>query len=135
LGAAQPSDRGSVARVPPSIEAFADDAAFAARQGMVIPEPEPLRPFHRELTVGDISEVPVGAGLRRLVLKVLPRLFSGGGDEELDASTMSMLEKIVDEMPLRSMVLLSDGRISWRAVDRLVAALNRWPVRFRRQRR
>lgn len=68
------------------------------------------------------------------VLKILPRMFSGGSEEQLDDQTLSMLESIVDEMPLRSLVLLSGRKVGWRAVDTLIAVLNRCPTRLRRKR-
>ncbi len=114
----------------PSLDSFADDAAFAAQLGGPIPEAEPVRPFHRNSTLGEISEVPLGAALRKGALVAMPRMI--GGEIELDDSMKRMLENIVNEVPIRSIALLSGGRIKWGAVDRLVSTLNRHPIRLRR---
>jgi beta-glucosidase len=43
-----------------------------------------------------------------------------------------MLERAMGEAPLRGMALLTQGRISFDALDRLLAVLNRLPDRRRR---
>ncbi|MHB1451933.1 MAG: hypothetical protein ACYCXR_08950, partial [Coriobacteriia bacterium] len=50
-----------------------------------------------------------------------------GGAGETSAVMDRMLESVVAQMPLRSLVSMGGGRVSWKALDAIVEALNgRW---------
>jgi len=107
------------------------DDTFTDRLGHAVPAPDPVRPFHRNSTLGEVSVTAPGAAIKKAVVVALPRQF---GDEiEIDDSMKRMLESVVVDAPLRSMVLLSGGKVSWRALDRIVAMLDRFPVRKSRR--
>lgn len=125
------SERLSPPIGPPSHEALHDDDAFARRLGHPIPPVEPSRPFHRSSTVGEIGTTALGALVRSGAQRAAARRLGASGD----AGTGRMFARMVDEAPLRWLVLLSAGRVSWSAADRLIAVLNRSPRRLPRRRR
>ena len=98
----------------------ATDAEFAALLGRPIPTPDPVRPFTRNSTVGDLATAragrPLAAALRSAAARQVP-------PEDLDTNA-EMFAAVVGEMPLRSFVLLSGGKLSFGLIDRLLAALN-----------
>jgi beta-glucosidase len=112
----------------PTHEGLLDDEEFARRLGHPIPPTEPARPFHRASTVGEIAATAPGALVRAAALRAAAKRLGAAADEV----TGRAFVRVIDEAPLRWLVLLSAGRISWSALDRLLAALNRFPSRRRR---
>ncbi|HQR79229.1 MAG TPA: glycoside hydrolase family 3 C-terminal domain-containing protein [Actinomycetota bacterium] len=100
-----------------------DDGDFARRLGRPIPPVRPVRPYTRVSTVGEVSHNPVGQLLRSLVLRV------GGHHTAEDPTTARMIERSVDEMPLRTIALFSEGKIDLGVIDALIDVLNRRPDR------
>lgn len=107
----------------------ASDAAFERRLGRPIPTPRPSRPFTRESTIGELRAVALG----RLVHRALLRAASHGQDDSDDAHLQAMIQRAIEEMPLRAVALLSGGRIRWGTVDVLVDLLNGQPVQAGRR--
>lgn len=101
----------------------ADDAGFAQRLGRPIPSPRPVRPYTRVSTVGEVSHNPVGRLLRSVVLRV------GGHQTAEDPTTARMIERSVDEMPLRTIALFSEGKVDLGVIDALIDVLNGRPDR------
>ena len=99
---------------------IAGDAEFEALLGRPIPEPRPARPFTRLSTVGELGQTPLGRRVRSLLLSMARR----SADQTADPVTVAMMRRTVLEMPLRSVVTMSGGRLSWRQIDALVDALN-----------
>lgn len=101
-----------------------DDADFAGRLGHAVPQPRPVRPFTRDSTFGEIRTTPLGAVLRRLVLRS-----SGlGGDlGDADPAMRRMAERSFDELPLRAAAHFAAGKVPWAAVDALIRVLNLQP--------
>lgn len=99
------------------------DAAFERRLGHSIPAPRPVRPYSRVSTIAEISGNPLGRLVRAAVLRA-----SGFSGEE-DPVTAKMVERSLDEMPLRGVALLGGGRVGLGMVDGLVDLLNRRPDR------
>jgi beta-glucosidase len=87
----------------------------------VAPPVRPVRPYSRVSTIGEISGHPVGRLLRAVVLRV------GGYQSAEDAATALMIERSVDEMPLRTVALFSQGRVNLGMIDGLVDILNGRP--------
>ncbi len=102
---------------------FFDTAAFEARLGSAVPAPTPVRPFNRNSTLGEVASTPPGRALGKLVLTAAKKRLGGS----LDESTTNMLNRALLELPLRSVVLLGGGKISWSALDRMIKVMNRWP--------
>lgn len=108
---------------PPSVAPIAvTDAQFATRLGHPIPRPEPMRPFTRNSTLGDFAQVPIG----RLLQKVIR---SAAEKSATDPVTRAMVREVTADMALRQIVLTSGGRMSWKAVDLLIAIGNGRPRR------
>ena len=128
------SDFRAAAPVP-ELDAYAaphpdgfDDAAFEALLGRPIPPPDAVRPFTRNSTLDEVGSTRVGAGLKRLAMQVAR---ARTGEEMEETGIDEALERAIGEAPLRSMALLTQGRISFEALDRLVSVLNRMPDRRR----
>ncbi len=117
-GVTQAPEGVETAGVP--LVAAADDA-FAARLGRPVPTPAPLTPFTRESTIGQLAVHPLGWAFREIVKKVTPV------DDEIaaDPDAVLMIERSIEELPLRSAVLLSGGALRWAVVDGLLATINR----------
>lgn len=104
---------------------IADDAEFAYLLGGPVPEVESTRPFARTSSVGEIGQTALGRQLQRVLRSAVLKQF--GGDGEPDPSASRMLETVVMQMPLRNLVTMAGGRVSWKALDGLIEALNgRW---------
>ena len=97
------------------------DATFAAMLGRPVPQPEPSRPYHVNSTVTEIAETWLGRLVRRQVARQFQRML---GVTALDETNARMFEEMAHNLPLRSLVLFSRGRLGFRAVDALLAALN-----------
>jgi len=99
------------------------DRDFVRRLGRPIPTPRPMRPYVRNTTLGEVSGNPVGQLLRAAVLRF------GGISGEDDPTTRKMIERSLDEMPLRGLALMSGGRISLGVIDGIVELVNKRPDR------
>lgn len=106
------------------------DDEFAARLGRPIPAADPLLPFGRTSTFADLGATWPGRLLQQLVLRVArteTAKLAGG-----NAALQKMLDRATLEAPLRSMVLVTRGRLSFRTLDAIIAALNgRWSAALR----
>ncbi len=109
----------------PTFDRF-DDAAFEALLGRPIPQPVAVRPFTRNSTFDEVGATRLGAGLKRLAMQVARAQM---GEEMEETGIAEVLERAMGEAPLRSLALLSQGRISFEALDRLLSVLNRMPDR------
>ena len=110
---------------PPSTPAVAaSDAEFSARLGRSIPSPKADRPFTRDSTIGDLSATLVGRGLRAGLRRAMPV----SDADRADPATVAMLERSVDELPVRGLAQMSGGRVGWKHVDAVLAFANRRPV-------
>jgi len=103
----------------------ADDASFARRLGRPVPVPRPVRPFTRESTVGELATTRVGRLLRRALTAAAPLDEAAGDDETLRL----MLERSLEELPLRAVAVFSGGRLRWPALDAVLAVVNGRPWR------
>jgi beta-glucosidase len=101
------------------------DDDFVARLGRDIPTPRAQRPFTRESTVGDLSGTIVGRALRSGLRKAMP---IAEADKD-DPGTIAMMERSVDELPLRGLAQMSGGQVTWKHVDAILALANRQPLR------
>lgn len=109
--APEPADTAPVART---------DTAFARRLGRPVPVPRPVRPFTRESTVGELATTRVGRLLRRALVAAAPLDEAAGEDETLQL----MLERSLEELPLRSVAIFSGGKLRWPAVDAILVVVN-----------
>ncbi|HSV91561.1 MAG TPA: fibronectin type III-like domain-contianing protein, partial [Desulfobacterales bacterium] len=102
----------------------ADDTEFADLLGRPVPRAEPLLPFTRTSQVADLAQTALGRQVQKaLVSAARRRLESAVADPLFER----LLDAVVMQMPLRNLVTMSGGRLSWRMLDGLVHALNgRW---------
>ena len=101
------------------------DQLFAARLGRAVPAPRPVKPYVRNTTVGELAGNPIGKLLREVSFRVTDI-------KNADPVTRRLIEKSVDEGPLRSLALFSAGKVSLGMVDGLVDLLNGRPDRVAR---
>ena len=110
---------------PPSTAPIAStDAQWAQRLGRQIPEPRPARPFTRESTVGDIAHTLTG----RMLAAAIARMMPVSDDDKNDPASRALIERTVAELPLRGLAQMSQGRVSWKTVDAVVAFANGRPL-------
>lgn len=97
------------------------DDQFAALLGGPVPAPDPLRPFTRNSTVGDLGETLLGrlpvALVRRIVSTVVRRSSGDGG-------LAVTVDQGLRELPLRNLSIIPGGPSSG-AVEGLVRTANR----------
>lgn len=111
---------------PPSTDPIAaSDEQWARRLGRAIPSPAPARPFTRESTLGDIGGTLVGRTLRGAVMRMAPV----SDEDRADPASLALIERSIDELPLRGLAQMSQGKMSWAVVDAVVALANRRPLR------
>jgi beta-glucosidase len=119
-----PADAALAPLHRPTPEAFADDGVFAALLGSPVPAPVPTRPYTPNTMVSELPP-PVGPLLEKILLAAVVRQF----DTELTPTTEKMLCAIVGESPLRGIVMMSQGKLSFGALEKLLAVVNRIPTR------
>jgi beta-glucosidase len=112
---------------PPSTPpvAYADDD-FVRRLGRPIPVPRPVRPFTRDSTLAEIRDTWLGGLLYAAALR------AGRAGQE-DAEDAPMIERSLDELPLRAAALFSHGRITWARLDLVLDLLNGRPAQAGRR--
>lgn len=110
---------------PPSTPPLAaSDEQWTRRLGRAIPAPAPARPFTRESTLGDISGTLVGRTMRRVVIRMAPV----SEEDRSDPASVALIERSIDELPLRGLAQMSNGRVGWSTVDAIVAFANGRPL-------
>ena len=114
--------------VPPAFTGLVatTDGEFAALLGRPVPQPEPVRPFTRNSTIGELRASRAGGLVRDALLrKARPLLESmAGGDPDM----LVRLTAAMDEAPLRQIVLNAQGRLTWPMLDTVLAWLNGSPT-------
>jgi beta-glucosidase len=93
---------------------------FEALLGHPIPPIPPLQPYTLNSTLKDVSVHPIGKGLRWLVLK----LSKSGSKSVADEFNQAMIEHMLVEMPLRSLINFSQEKLSKKTVLRLLNVMN-----------
>lgn len=110
---------------PPNTSPIAStDEQWARRLGREIPAPAPARPFTRESTIGDIAHTLTGRALSWAMTRMMPL----SDDDKNDPASMALIERTVAELPLRGLAQMSQGRVTWKTVDAVVAFANRRPL-------
>ncbi len=99
-----------------------DDADFVALLGRGLPAKRPVRPFHRNTTVGQLRATLLGRVLHAVSSRVTVRTMGVAGD----ANLRRMVERALLEMPVRAMVTQAHAT-TWRRLHALLAFLDwRW---------
>lgn len=101
----------------------ATDDEFEVMLGHRVPVPVSARPFNRNSTLNDVSETRSGKAFANQVIRIgLKRAESEFPDP--DEATIKMFRAVISEGPLRSLVLVSGGVISFDTLDRLLEVFN-----------
>ncbi len=98
-----------------------DDKTFTALLGHDIPAVTPVKPYHLNSTLGEASATLVGRILMGQVKKTLFKMADQGLDEKVER----MMDAIVREMPLRSLVTLSGGKVNFKTMAVVIHLMNR----------
>lgn len=111
--------------------AVATDDEFAALLRRPVPAARSILPYTTDSTIDDLRSTWLGRRLRGVLMSMVAKQLPDGGGDELQA----MLDAIVGGMPLRAMVASAQGRLSYDALDRVIAVLNGTSFHARRARR
>ncbi len=122
-------DSASIKRVNDAFRSISypfqlDDLTFEALLGREIPPAERARPFHLNSTLGDVKNTRLGGKLHQSARKA----FGGGSDKMSDANRL-LVDAMIENMPLRSLMLFSGGKLPRRRLLALIALMNRRPFR------
>ena len=101
----------------------ATDDEFSALLGRPIPVVAPVRPFHRNSTLEDLESSRLGRLLGAAVVREGLRQ-STSEFPDPDEATLKMVRTALKEGPIRALVLLSSGLITFPQVDAILATLN-----------
>ncbi|MGL1892273.1 MAG: glycoside hydrolase family 3 C-terminal domain-containing protein [Spirochaetaceae bacterium] len=78
--------------------------------------------FNITSTVGDVSNTFIGKKLYKLILKNF--LKTSGNEEKIDPTMERMMTAIIFDMPLRSLILMSGGKFSTKAINGVIHMIN-----------
>jgi beta-glucosidase len=99
-----------------------DAAAFTALYGRELPPSQPLpgEKFDVTTPLGDLRTNLIGRQFFNMMRNNMHKMFGGDNTE----TTQRMVERMVEEMPLRSLILFSNGAFSPAMVDSLLQMMN-----------
>jgi beta-glucosidase len=97
------------------------DASFEAVYGRPLPPSDrlPGDPFTLNSTIGDIKDTPVGQALLRQIAEGVEKTF-GAGNEDM----RPMIDRMIMEMPLRTLNMMTPGGMPPGALEGMLKALN-----------
>ena len=81
---------------------------FEKLYGRPVPEIDSITPFHINSTIGEMSVTWIGKQLKKMIKKQLTSIVGDAPDEAFAV----MAEAIVSEMPVRSLIVFSNGDLS-----------------------
>lgn len=113
--------RPAVTGVPAPVGPVATEAEFAKILGRPLPSPRPLLPLTRDSGIDDLKQTWLGRRLHDVLMGQIAKNFDIG---EMDEQTATMMRAVLGQMPLRGIVVNSGGKLSFDALDRLLAVLN-----------
>ena len=98
-----------------------DDQTFSSMLGRPLPNIESSLPFHFNSSLGEIGETFLGNIIKGQVLKTFKKRIVTRSAEPL---LEKMFEETVNDMPLRCLVLFSNGKFGFKSLSVLVSLLN-----------
>ena len=99
-----------------------DDQTFSSMLGRSVPIADSPRPFHLNSSLGEIGETFLGNLVKEQVSKAFKKQM---GANSADPTLEKMFQEMANDMPLRSLVLFSGGKLGFRSVSILISLLNR----------
>lgn len=97
-----------------------DDSAYQEIYKGEIPTSRPIKPYHINTTLGDVSHLWIGRLLYKMVHKQMKKVFT-----DTDLRIQKMIEKSIEDMPLRSLMNYSQGKLSLRKTKALIDLMNK----------
>ena len=110
----------------PGGELVIEDDAFMTLYGKVLPSNKvlPGEPYTINSTLGDIKGTFVGKRLYNMVQRSVNKMFGA----DVDETTRRMTEKFVEDLPLRNLIMLSNGQFTAGMVGGLLQLMNGKPI-------
>ncbi len=117
-----------------------NDVHFELMLGRQLPPPEPIRPFHLNSSLAEISTTWFG---QRFKDKVAAGFMRSMGGNSQDATLNKMFEEMANNMPIRALSLFSRGAVTPDQLEVTIALLNHqylkalrlwWKLRGKRER-
>jgi beta-glucosidase len=102
-------------------ESVMDNQQFELLLGHAIPMPLTVTPFTMNSTLSDIKSKWVG---RKVNQKVIDNMAGSFGPDKPTEAVLLMVEKAIQGMPLRSLVLLGGGKLKFEQIEFLLKLLN-----------
>ena len=100
-------------------EAISSDV-FETILGYSIPQIIQSKKYHMNSTLGEIKHLKVGKYLYGMIEKQMM-----GSSLENDKNIVKMMRKLIDEMPIRTLVNFSQGKLSYKRAQGLIDVLNK----------
>ncbi len=118
---ASPQVRSAYPPATPDCPLNVDDLTFRNQMGGTVPRPEAVRPFHLNTSVGELDATWLG---RRFAAKVIDQFTQSMNPGSRDATLTKMFEEMAKNMPLRGLVLFSQGGMSYQQLHTSLALMN-----------
>lgn len=109
-----------------NVEMKIKDESFEQVLGRSLPGNNPDKTYNLNSTLGDVKNTFIGKKVYEEVCKKFKEMISSDSE---DTATNLMMEHMIDEMPLRSLVLMSNGDFSFDKVEGLLLMMNKKPIR------
>ena len=98
-----------------------DDGTFIQLLGHDIPSALPTHPFQMNSTLQEIQTNWLGRIIHKTVMKQITKMIGGDSPNE---SELMLVQSIVSEMPIRSFISMSAGKVGEGVVGRIIHAMN-----------
>jgi len=95
------------------------DSDFELLLGYPIPQIPPIKPFHMNSLLGEIKHNFIGKKMVQMIVKQMSTMIG-----EPDEAMKKMMEKTVDQMPLRALITFSGGKLSKKRVHGILDLMN-----------
>ncbi|WP_297082629.1 glycoside hydrolase family 3 C-terminal domain-containing protein [uncultured Demequina sp.] len=115
---------------PASASAIATDTEFAAMLGHAIPTAKPAYPFHLDSTIGDLDATWLGRRLKSVLAAQMSKALPT--DDDMPDEVRQTMEAFMVNMPLRAIVMMSEGRLTFERLDTMIGLLNATGLSARR---
>ena len=114
-----PKNKDLDAYFSPNPEKFTDQA-FRQLLGHSIPEPLSVKPFHTNSMVSETQSTLVGQNIKK---NMRAEILGMMGD--IPEENRLFMEAMIDDMPLRNVSMMSEGKLSEKTLHRLIHLMNK----------
>lgn len=97
---------------------------FEAVLGREVPIEKPLRPFTVNTTIGQTRVTALGRLFAKAAAKAATKAMSAAGGDSLADDISKMMDAMIYDMPLRSMLMIAEGKITLPQVEGLANILD-----------